>query len=264
MDSSVEGFNSGSFSTCFDKPYSAPSRTDWTLDGWYTNNQGTGQKVLNRDGSIAAYVDGYTIQKEDGSLEFALTQDQTLYARWTKSVNAFVRVDYPTDGEPVMIGRQDENSLYLLTSTKKTSLILGTYYEVGKESISSAASGYFYSDNIYDSNTMDWVLSGNSEATMIDAPDSTDRYLGRNEDWVWNGYQWAKVWNLAIKPNTDNNWVIKQIGDKEYTVSFTYTHYDNKVDTLYLNLSASNAEISSESQAISFYRIMSVEEVSYD
>ena len=204
-------------------------------------------------------MDGYTIQKEDGSLEFALTQDQTLYARWTKSVNAFVRVDYPTDGEPVMIGRQDENSLYLLTSPKKNWIpLIG--YEVGTKTISSAASGYFYSDNIYDSNTMDWVLSNDPGAAMIDAPNSDNRYLGRYYDRLF-----GQGWILADMKDTDNNWVITPIGDKGYTVSFTYTHSDSgTVDTLYLNLSASKAEISSESQAISFYRIMSVEEVSYD
>lgn len=259
------GYNGKSFEDYFYESYEAPSRKGWTLTGWYTAKGGTGQKVLDAEGKIVTNDDGTKVSIPgfitDGMLN--LEEDQTLYARWTRHVNAFIRVDYPTDGKAVMIGSEDENGLHLLTSQKKVSY--WTSYKIGVKTIPSAESGYFYSDKNYDKNTMDWSFSGNTSAAMIKAPNSDDGYLGRTYSLGMIDGNLVLVWSLAVQQGTDNNWVVQRVNDMEYTLSFTYSHYvDDTVDTLFLNLSEGNAKISSNPQAISFYRIESVEEESYD
>ena len=259
------GYNGKSFEDYFYESYEAPSRKGWTLTGWYTAKGGTGQKVLDAEGKIVTNDDGTKVSIPgfitDGMLN--LEEDQTLYARWTRHVNAFIRVDYPTDGKAVMIGSEDENGLHLLTSQKKVSY--WTSYKIGVKTIPSAESGYFYSDKNYDKNTMDWSFSGNTSAAMIKAPNSDDGYLGRTYSLGMIDGNLVLVWSLAVQQGTDNNWVVERVNDEEYTLSFTYSHFvDDTVDTLFLNLSEGNAKISSNPQAISFYRIESVEEESYD
>ena len=56
--------------------YSAPEKTGFLLDGWYTDPT-AGDKVLDANGNIVAEVIGYT-----GGGRFAMVEDKTLYAHW--------------------------------------------------------------------------------------------------------------------------------------------------------------------------------------
>ena len=53
------------------------SKTGYTLDGWYTATTG-GSKVLNANGSFT----GTAVTNYTGTNKWAVTADQTLYARW--------------------------------------------------------------------------------------------------------------------------------------------------------------------------------------
>ncbi|MCR4771713.1 MAG: InlB B-repeat-containing protein [Oscillospiraceae bacterium] len=90
----------------FDDPEERPDcgvREGWDLDGWYTAASMDGVRVLDEDGRIVADADGIA---EDGV--FAMTDDMTLYARWTGTV--FVPID-------VLEGETDENARYLIANS---------------------------------------------------------------------------------------------------------------------------------------------------
>ena len=79
--------------------YSTPTRSGWTLEGWYTENSLTsGTKVLNADGSIAAAVEGYTT-----ATTFQLSEDKTLYARWSRPRTVYTLTNSLTSGSTYVL-----------------------------------------------------------------------------------------------------------------------------------------------------------------
>lgn len=72
--------------------YVPVTKDGWSLDGWYTAADGSGVKVLNADGTVVGSdAPGCTLSGYTSSGTFALTQDQTLYARWSRT--AYVIID---------------------------------------------------------------------------------------------------------------------------------------------------------------------------
>ena len=92
----------------------ALERDGWTLEGWYTERT-TAQssvKILNADGSIAAGAGDTAGVTENGV--FALTDDLTLYARWSRT--AFVQVGVLQEtGRYLIASGASEETLQLMT-----------------------------------------------------------------------------------------------------------------------------------------------------
>lgn len=220
----TENYDTSSFEGYFGEGYNPPSRTGWTLDGWFTKDDDSGTKVLNADGTIAANVDGYT---SDG--KFALTQNQVLYARWKKSAKIFKEDKFPTDGGTIAIGRIDENGLHVLTMT-------GANNSLGKETITSKNSSGVYRVEIdHSTDSMLWNVS--------------DSYSFKQ-----NGVYLARSrWDLTTR-SEKFEWELE--GNSICSQGYLSKYY--------LSISNGGVGLSWEPQSLSFFLIEVVEEVEYD
>ena len=82
-----------------------PNRNGYTFDGWYTDNDGTGTKVLEADGTVVSdTVEGYCA---NGKIDLA--GDKVLYARWHNDTAKVVWVP----ANSLEVGKQ-----YLITNAK--------------------------------------------------------------------------------------------------------------------------------------------------
>ena len=154
-----------SFNNYFLDAYTAPTRKNWVLDGWYTS--GTPRvKVLNADGTIAnGNAAGYT---KDG--KFDLTGDQKLYARWTRW--KFEPVSFPTGGGTIAIGSVNGNTLYIMKVSGTSS--------IGVQTIDNALneSGVYYLEKLPTTDPMEWTVAGRNNSYSFKIGNGS--YLRRN------------------------------------------------------------------------------------
>ena len=97
---SLPGYNSSDF-----------NRTDYTLDGWYTEEDSSGNrvKVLDENGKVVAPVSGYS--KLDGeNLVLELTGNQKLYARWKKPTKYVLTKSLGAGGNYLLVSRNSEGA----------------------------------------------------------------------------------------------------------------------------------------------------------
>lgn len=227
-----KGYAGDSFGTYFAEEYSQPARGNkWKLEGWYTTADQNGQKVLNADGTVAENVAGYT---SDG--KFALTSNQTLYARWTRNVQLFTPVDSLTNGSNVVIGAKVGEDLKVLTMDDNRT--------VGTATISNKdASGYYYLDSETDTTNMVWTCQIYGDYYFTG---SNNYYLGRE----WYG-------SLTVT----NNWQFAAWSVSNNTIS----HYDRwSNSTQYLTIDNSGVSLSTSPCTLSFFTISNTEAVEYD
>ena len=154
-----------SFNNYFLDAYSAPTRKNWVLDGWYTS--GTPRvKVLNADGTIAnGNAAGYT---KDG--KFDLTGDQKLYARWTRW--KFEPVDSFSNEDKIAIGSVSGNTLYIMKVSGTSS--------IGVQTIDNALneSGAYYLEKLPTTDPMEWTVGGSNNSYSFQIGNGS--YLRRN------------------------------------------------------------------------------------
>lgn len=222
----------------FAEAYTQPQRSGWTLTGWYTTADKNGQKVLNADGTVFDNVAGYT---SDG--RFALTGNQTLYARWTRNVQLFTPVDSLTNGSNVVIGAKDGDNLIVLTMN-------GT--SVSTASISNKdASGYYYLDQGIDTSNMVWGCEYYYYYYYYFGDNSGYYYLGRKTN--TNGSQ-----SVAITDGTDAYWSVSNN-------TILYTEWEGWTPVMwYLTIDSKGAYLSTDSCTLSFFTISNTEAVEYD
>lgn len=255
-----DGYKEESFALYFLEEYTAPVRDGWELEGWYTDKDGTGQKVLDAKGDFARNSDGSYVANipnfiADG--KFNLTENQTLYARWMRKVNIFTKKTFSQNipaKTTVMIGSEDEDGLHLLTAKRSNNSYSLTVTNVSK------TNGYYYSDGVSDDKNLNWNISGSVKDCFIRCVGANQRYLGWDYSWDYSNYGW--YWYVTLKQNTDNNWTVEND-----TIYFTYTSYGGgwpNVTPYYLSITASNVSLTTDSSTANFYVIDQTEEYSYD
>ena len=258
-------YDGKSFGKYFYETYQAPLRDGWTLTGWYTAWDGTGQKVLDAEGNIVKNDDGTKVSIPgfitDGMLN--LEEDQTLYARWTRKVNVFAKTNFPTDGGTVLIGSEDkdengQNRLHLLIAKKGSN---GQYSLNVKTVVAENSRFYSDSEELVNGNWVISGISGSSGDCSIVVSGTKEQYLARE----WYLDTCTPVVKYA---QVGNSWIVMVDGDNRVnSVYFTFeigvwpVHITK---TYYLSVTDSGAKISSNKSAISFYTIQNVEEESYD
>ncbi len=131
--------------------YAAPVWQDaaasGTLNGWYSANDGTGVKVLNADGSIAAAVEHYT-DGESGDYSFELDGDRTLYAGW--SLDVYAPTDHLEAGETYAIVATRDGAAYLISENEKNPPTANGGRKDAKRSAITLQDGYFYPSQLSD------------------------------------------------------------------------------------------------------------------
>ena len=222
----TENYDASSFEGYFGESCIQPSRTKWTLDGWFTKADSSGKKVLNADGTIAENVDGYTF---DG--KFALTQNQVLYARWSKTSKVYAKTEFPTNGEDLMIGAADGNNLYVLKADNKTSVGVTTFNNVNSPD-------YEVDPSVVDvDNTMLWTASKDGDKYHFYNVDKK-RYLDNDGN---------KELQLEREEDEARQWTVNVYNG---TVS-----YEKKENTYYLTIDSEGARLSKSPCTLIFLQL---------
>ena len=123
---------SGSVTTTYDKTtnltsrVTIPTRAGYTFCGYYTNNDGTGSKVIGENGAWIASVDGYT-GVDSSDPKWIRDGSVTLYAKWLENCYSFTPKSVKSD------------------ETISTGDVLST--SVGGEMKATTAAGLKYSTN---------------------------------------------------------------------------------------------------------------------
>lgn len=164
--------------TSFALPYTAPTLTDWELDGWYVETTAGERKLLfDADGNITTEnVAGYI---EDGEfVAYDLTEIH-LYARWRKDVYILEQVSALTS--------QDDNGSYLIASgtTGSVQLLGWKIGTDGKYSLENKANkeiksgdGFLYMEALPDQANWKVTLATGKKDPSITGVNATKKDFG--------------------------------------------------------------------------------------
>ena len=189
----VANYDNTSFSGYFGENCLTPVRDGWELDGWCTKDNASGTKVLNADGSIASgaeNVPGYTF---DG--KFALTQNQTLYARWKKTVKAFTQVNSLTKNQQYVIGKVLDDGLHVLMATGSNG-----NYSIGTETITNVDDGTYWVEELPSTGSIQWQVQIQNGSYYFEIP-NTSNYLSHFNASLSINDQWFISWSVDEENN---------------------------------------------------------------
>lgn len=224
-----KGYSEGaSFENYFLEGYVKPVRegSEWELDGWYIKDGN--KKVLDADGKVVAAVEGYTTA--DG---FALTQNQTLHARWKKTAKVYVKSDFPTSGGEVMIGAADGNGLYLLTAGNNNSVTI--------TAISNVSGPEYVVDQSAVNKAMLWNVSLS-----------------------WRQFTFQNVSSAGYLASSNDSLVLSNYYPSFWTVSDSAVSYQDWWNTYYLTIDSTGARLSTQECKLIFFQLTDRTVYEYD
>lgn len=258
-----DGFDGSSFGAYFQLPEGAqgaaqPARTGYAFTGWYTAGDGSGTKVLNADGTIAAAVTGFTARKEDGSFYFDLTGDGTLYAGWTRAYRYLNKLEALPDmtkdenkDKQVVIATADSTTgnLNVVTLGERQWLWTNYYYQVAaREFVRNGA-------------TSRYEVSSDAESKILWKPEVNS---GGHQ---FSSAQGTSQWSLCY-----SNWYGDICGLENGSTFWTYAEgiiscVGQNRNTYYLTISKNGVDKTTDktkASPITFYEILDGTEVAYN
>ena len=191
-----------------------PTRTGYTLAGWYTSASG-GTKVANADGSFISNVSGYT----DSNTRWKRSTETTLYAHWTAN---HYTITADANG-----GTNAAKDGWTLASDKKTSTMNFTYNQPASAMPIASRTGYTC-------NGWYTAASGGTKVANADGSfiASVSGYTDANKKWVraaatrLYAHWTANHYTITADANGGTNaakdgWTLAS-DKKTSTMSFTY------------------------------------------
>ncbi len=191
-----------------------PTRTGYTLVGWYTATSG-GTKVANADGSFISNVSGYT----DSNTRWKRSTETTLYAHWTAN---HYTITADANG-----GTNAAKDGWTLASDKKTSTMNFTYNQPASAMPIASRTGYTC-------NGWYTAASGGTKVANADGSfiASVSGYTDSNKKWVraaatrLYAHWTANHYTITADANGGTNaakdgWTLAS-DKKTSTMSFTY------------------------------------------
>ena len=191
-----------------------PTRTGYTLAGWYTSASG-GTKVANADGSFISNVSGYT----DSNTRWKRSTETTLYAHWTAN---HYTITADANG-----GTNAAKDGWTLASDKKTSTMNFTYNQPASAMPIASRTGYTCGG---------WYTAASGGTKVANADGSfiasVSGYTDANKKWVraaatrLYAHWTANHYTITADANGGTNaakdgWTLAS-DKKTSTMSFTY------------------------------------------
>lgn len=201
--------------------YVTPTKTNWTFEGWYTKNTGTGgAKVIDETGHL---VDGQT-----------LIAGQVYYAGWSRIAWAPVSSLEDAVEKQVFVGR-------MFPSNPPDKLFRALYYPK-RNTENDMDSGWFKSDAVFIENA--YNASGKSIPGYMKTTDMNDGYrwiVRENENQRYVLESVAKPGNYLKQEENSIKCVSVKAEASNLTLTYTDTKHNLQGGIYYLNVGSGGA-----------------------